>query len=580
MNIDNENKNKEIIKKIKDSADERFRTKNLINAIEVKDLVVDFGETIAINNVNFEVKKGELVTLLGPSGCGKTTILNSIAGLLTPTSGQIIFEGIDVTKVAPKDRKIGLVFQNYALYPHLNSYDNIAFPLTNDKTWKISVQEKSLISFHKAKSLVYSVNGASKDELDEYDNLLYNYLDVYKQLEIEINNINSNLYKLLNYLKAQLELLPLHKQAAFKKESNKVIQSLKKATSQKEKTDTRLEYKKNYNKIKNKFKKQKEFLKEQIVIEKNRIKNSRELADLKEKKKSLKTLHKFTKKEYYAYDKKLKSKYNLKLSKLSEEQLSKYNELIANNKSVSKSIEERVLEVSSKVEISKQLNKKPSKLSGGQQQRVAIARGIVREPKILLMDEPLSNLDAKLRVQTREWIKRFQKALGTTTIFVTHDQEEAMSISDKIICMSNGIIQQIGTPSDLYNKPTNEFVAKFLGVPEMSIFDAEIKNNQVFATNGILIKTLQKPLNSNKIRYGIRSEHIVEDDNGKFEGKIINVEFLGKEIFAKLKVENIGVFNAFLRKRENYFENDIIRFNLVSKKIHFFDVDTKERIDI
>ncbi|WP_051619014.1 ABC transporter ATP-binding protein [[Mycoplasma] collis] len=578
MNQEIEN-NKKIIKKIKESADERFKIRKSINAIEIKDLVVDFGETIAINNVNFEVQKGELVTLLGPSGCGKTTILNSIAGLITPTSGQIIFEGIDVTKASPQERKIGVVFQNYALYPHLNCYDNIAFPLTNDKNWKISVQEKSLTSFHKAKALVYKKNGASEQEINEYNNALYNYLDVYKQLEIEINNITSNLYRLLSYLEKLKEMIPLHKQASIDKEIEKVTKTLKNSTSVEEKSKIKAIYKENIIKIKNKFKKQKEFIKDQIKVEKNRIKNSKELEELKQKKKDLKILHKFTKKEYFDYDKNLKNKYSLNLDKLDQEELKKYNELMLNNKSVSKSIEERVLEVASKVEITKQLAKKPTQLSGGQQQRVAIARGIAREPKIILLDEPLSNLDAKLRVQTRAWIKKFQKTLDLTTIFVTHDQEEAMSISDKIICMSNGLIQQIGSPSDLYNKPKNEFVAKFLGVPEMSIFEASVENNEIKANN-IIIKKLNKDIKLDKIHFGISAEHIIEDDNGELEGQILNVEFLGKEIFAKIEVENIGVFNAFLRKKDFYNENETIRFKLLENKIHFFDTTTKERVEI
>lgn len=130
------------------------------------------------------------------------------------------------------------------------------------------------------------------------------------------------------------------------------------------------------------------------------------------------------------------------------------------------------MEVAKRVEITKILQKKPTRLSGGQQQRVSIARAIVKKPDILLMDEPLSNLDAKLRISTRQWIRQIQQSLKITTVFVTHDQEEAMSISDIVICMDFGKVKQIGSPIELYNKPNNLFVAKFLGMPEMGLFPA------------------------------------------------------------------------------------------------------------
>jgi len=236
--------------------------------------------TKAVDNMNLSIPSGKLIALLGPSGCGKSTTLYMIAGLHTPTHGQIFFGEDDVTQVPPEKRGIGLVFQNYALYPHLTVRQNIAFPLENEKV--------------------------PKEE------------------------------------------------------------------------------------------------REKIITEMARL-----------------------------------------------------------------------------VDIEEYLDRKPSQLSGGQQQRVAIARALAKKPKVLLLDEPLSNLDARLRLQTREEIRRIQKETGITTIFVTHDQEEAMSISDEIVVMRQGVIQQIGKPQDVYDAPANLFVAKFLGNPQINVFNGTIFENHV-----------------------------------------------------------------------------------------------------
>ena len=235
----------------------------------------------AVNNMNLTVPSGKLIALLGPSGCGKSTTLYMIAGLHAPTEGEIFFGEDNVTEVPPEKRGIGLVFQNYALYPHLTVRQNIAFPLENEKVPKPE--------------------------------------------------------------------------------------------------------------------------KEKIVHE---------------------------------------------MAKL--------------------------------VDIEPYLDRKPSELSGGQQQRVAIARALAKKPRVLLLDEPLSNLDARLRLQTREEIRRIQKETGITTIFVTHDQEEAMSISDEIVVMRDGVIQQIGKPQEVYDAPANLFVAKFLGTPQINVFEGTLVNNNIY----------------------------------------------------------------------------------------------------
>lgn len=237
-------------------------------------------DVIAVNDFDFEIPDGKLIGLLGPSGCGKSTALNLICGLLKPTEGKIFFGEDDVTGLPPENRGVGMVFQNYALYPHLTVEKNIQFPLENLK-------------------------GADK---------------------------------------------------------------------------------------------------------------------------------------------------------LSKEEMSK-----------------RVLEAAKLVQIDHLLERKPNELSGGQQQRVAIARALVKLPRVLLLDEPLSNLDARLRLQTREEIRRIQQETQITTIFVTHDQDEAMSISDMIVVMKDGIVQQIGKPQNVYDDPVNLFVAKFLGTPPINVFSGEVK---------------------------------------------------------------------------------------------------------
>ena len=232
--------------------------------IKIENLTKAYGDFKAVDNMNLNIADGELVGLLGPSGCGKSTTLFMLAGLNDPTSGHIYFGGKDVTKVAPEDREIGLVFQNYALYPHMTVADNIMFPLINRKVPKAEARERA-----------------------------------------------------------------------------------------------------------------------------------QEMAKL--------------------------------------------------------------------VQLDHLMDRKPKALSGGQQQRVAIARALVKKPEVLLLDEPLSNLDAKLRVETREEIRRIQQATGITAIYVTHDQSEAMALSDSIIIMNKGVVAQIGSPQEIYYHPNSEFVADFIG---------------------------------------------------------------------------------------------------------------------
>jgi len=305
-------------------------------------------QTTAVNDMSFVVPDGKLVGLLGPSGCGKSTTLYMIAGLHKPTSGKIWFGDEDVTSVPPENRGIGLVFQNYALYPHFSVKQNITFPLDNVRFPGPLDAHKTRVSEAKSKlKKAQRANEGVEEAQKELDEATVAY----------------------EKAKAALEELKVSDPAKYK-----------------EVTKTRLS-----------------------KMEKDAIAH--------------------------------------KMARL--------------------------------VDIEPYLERKPRELSGGQQQRVAIARALAKTPRVLLLDEPLSNLDARLRLQTREEIRRIQKETGITTIFVTHDQEEAMSISDVIVVMNFGVIQQIDAPQTVYDEPVNLFVAKFLGSPAINVFDGEIKDGKL-----------------------------------------------------------------------------------------------------
>ena len=359
-------------------------TKQFHGRINKKEIVT------AISDFSYEVPDGKLIALLGPSGCGKSTLLYLICGLEKPTEGKIFFGDDDVTSLPPENRGIGLVFQNYALYPHLTVKQNIMFPLQNLK---------------------------GKD-------------------------------------------------------------------------------------------------------------------------------------------------------KLSKEE-----------------IEARVNEVAKLVQIENLLDRKPNQMSGGQQQRVAIARALVKQPKILLLDEPLSNLDARLRLQTREEIRRIQKETGVTTVFVTHDQEEAMSISDYIVVMKNGVLQQVGKPQEVYDSPVNLFVAKFLGTPQINTFEGEIKDGYLFVGDDKICST---KLSDMKVHVGIRPEGLIYDPNGPLHCKLERIEVRGRDVSILSKHpalssegESDSVMRAIVDSDVKVDENsESVSFSVKPNKLHVFDYETENVLDL
>ena len=341
-------------------------------------------EVVAVNDFTFEIPDGKLIGLLGPSGCGKSTTLNLLSGLQTPTGGRIFFGEEDVTDLPAEKRGVGLVFQNYALYPHLTVLQNILFPLENLK---------------------------GKDKLT----------------------------------------------------------------------------------------------KEQM------LQKAREAARL--------------------------------------------------------------------VQIDGLLERKPSELSGGQQQRVAIARALVKMPRVLLLDEPLSNLDARLRLQTREELKRIQTQTGITTVFVTHDQEEAMSISDMIVVMKDGMIQQIGKPQQVYDDPANLFVAKFLGTPPINVFSGSVRDSKLYIGADSVLDV--PGVADGAVVVGIRPEGFVLDENGALRCSLNGVEVMGRDITVistNAASEGVAIRSIISAESKVDVTAQTVGFNLKPNKVFLFEKDTGARI--
>lgn len=239
----------------------------------------------------------------------------------------------------------------------------------------------------------------------------------------------------------------------------------------------------------------------------------------------------------------------------------------------------KAFEVAKLVQIDDLMNRKPSQLSGGQQQRVAIARALVKMPRVLLMDEPLSNLDARLRLQTREEISRIQKETGITTVFVTHDQEEAMSISDMIVVMKDGVIQQIGKPQEVYDNPINLFVAKFLGTPPINVFAGKVKAGKLYIGEEAILDV--KGVEDRDVYIGIRPEGFELEDAGALSCELNRVEVMGRDISVvstHKNCENITIRSIISAENIAEIEGETVRFNLKPAKVYLFDKTTEARI--
>ena len=460
----------------------------------------NIAETIAVNDFNLDIDDGELVALLGPSGCGKSTTLYMISGLIDPTGGKIFFGEDDVTSLASEKRSIGFVFQNYALYPHMNIFKNISFPLTNLKI-NAYLYSSKMVNLLKIKKII-------DEDLKKVKELTEKAKD----------NKKINRFNLVNLFKKEFKL---------SKRGSESLYSLI------------IKY---------------DFNKEEI---------------LKAINKKILTL------------KKIQSIFRRKLD---EEGffLSLTNERIKRTRKLYKDeIDVLVNDVARIIKIDEYLERKPSELSGGQQQRVAIARALVKKPKVLLLDEPLSNLDARLRIETREEIRRIQKETGITTIFVTHDQDEAMAIADKMVVMSMGEIQQIGKPQEIYKNPTNLFVAKFLGVPPINLFKGVIKNHHLYIGEELIIENEIKT-DDKEVVVGIRPEAYELVSTDSKVGLTLKMEKVFK---AGRDLTLISSSNYALNEIKQILDSDtkgivgVNRFTINIERLFIFDAKTEKRVE-
>ena len=474
-------------------------------------------DAVAVDSLNVDIRDGELIGLLGPSGCGKSTTLYMIAGLKAPSDGEIWFGDEDVTHLAPEKREIGLVFQNYALYPHMTVYDNVKFPLTN----------LNIVTTKKDK--VLANNKVVKDLLlEEFDEIVKIILRSVFKDKYSKDMAARRLVKKFHIVTSTAERIFKFGFQAVETSSNQEYLDLKK-----------------------KIKAAKLQLK--IAVGPAKKKTQAKIDALNEELKKLdleaieQEVHKLRLAKRDEVVAKLDEESKAELDKLAAKGLSvneKFEILDAqgNTTTVKRKLDKDemdalIQETARLVQIDEYLTRKPSELSGGQQQRVAIARALVKKPRVLLLDEPLSNLDARLRLQTREEIRRIQQETGITTIFVTHDQEEAMSICDDIVVMKLGVQMQRDHPQAVYNSPNCLFVAKFLGTPPINVFTGHIEDGKVFIGEEEIYshKKLKEFENGHKVYVGIRPEGFLAGEDVPEKKKVLTlnvqqIQTMGRDI--------------------------------------------------
>ena len=632
--------------------------------IRIKDLTKIFPgdpkkqirDTIAVKDLDFTVPDGELVGLLGPSGCGKSTTLYMISGLQIPTSGEVWFGDQEVTNLSPEKRGIGLVFQNYALYPHMTIYKNIEFPLTNLQVeiplvtffiYKLEYEyhmeaddiqkgiEKSFISLgHKAglKNKQFSVSTVLEGENLKINVVLNGVSPATKQLFVD--NVEKIVKcKLVNESEEQSsdalfdttfratvnvvgekETLDVTFRGRLGKEFNNsriddVIKAYHKAChgfgTPREaaiaKTQHGYELMARIEKLPHaQLEAWLASVNENAAVPFSQVSHTVTNVEnpvltgeirnfLKEKKLSFS--------DYKLYYDKTHVKVYFRLLRAAKEvveaiikemsdkfQLSDVEtdiaQAVAHRKLTKEERRDIVYETAKLVQVHEYLQRKPSQLSGGQQQRVAIARALVKHPKVLLLDEPLSNLDARLRLQTREEIRRIQQSTGITSVFVTHDQEEAMSISDQIVVMKLGEMQQMGAPQDVYNSPANLFVAQFLGTPPINVFSGEVKGGKIYVGEDIVGDA--KGVEDRKVWVAIRPEGFAlakKDEKEVMHASCEMIQVMGRDISLVGKNDNCvkPTFKAIISADDEVKPGEVA-LKVKPHKIFIFDEETEERI--
>ena len=612
-------------------------------------------DTIAVKDLDFVVKDGELVGLLGPSGCGKSTTLYMISGLHIPTSGEVWFGDQEVTNLSPEKRGIGLVFQNYALYPHMTIYKNIEFPLTN---LQVEVPLVTFFNYH----LVYSYKMRKNDDVKGIAKSLsslsykcgFNKKQFASKIEgegqititIDLKAISpsardmfkENMLKIIN-----VELVSEEEQQASDALFDTNFRATVNVISEDELVELSVKGRLGKAFTTDKIDETINNLKaavaahggkaSEVVITKTQhgyevmarvinlphLKVEEAVAAIKEaydyetlgysitaviNKKLNERIKKFLKSkklaisDYKLYFDKVHTKLYFKLLRASTEQadsslaeLAELLDLSDIEKETSQAVTHRKLtkeerrdiiyETAKLVQVDEYLQRKPNQLSGGQQQRVAIARALVKHPRVLLLDEPLSNLDARLRLQTREEIRRIQQETGITSVFVTHDQEEAMSISDEIVVMKLGEMQQMGKPQEVYNSPANLFVAQFLGTPPINVFRGEVKGKKVMIGEDCVLE-LKDDIKDQPVYVAIRPEgfvHAKPGEKGVLNGDCEQVQIMGRDISVVAHNPHCikPTFKAIISSDDQVSPGPVA-FKVKPHKIFLFDHETEERI--
>jgi ABC-type sugar transport system ATPase subunit len=612
-------------------------------------------DTVAVKDLDFTVPDGKLVGLLGPSGCGKSTTLYMISGLLKPTSGEVWFGDQEVTNLSPEKRGIGLVFQNYALYPHMTIYKNIEFPLTS---LKVEVPMSAFFDFH----LTYHYTLAKDDDVKgilsavahlasrvglkrrNYD-VVSTVVGEQLTLTITLKNTSEAVEKMF-VEEFPCIIKPTTLEETHQQTSEALFDTIFRATINDVREDEtcdvtfsgRLNESYNPNEMDRTITEARDFLKtyghpESVAV--MHLHNGHELVArvLGIKVQGLEGLEKdfVTKMAFSSLTKVvddvqarsfvrevtdfMKSK-NIRFSDLKIYFDKKETKLFVEFHKVSKQLndsaiaalkttlnlsdveaethiaidhrrltkEERddiIHETARLVQVEDYLQRKPSQLSGGQQQRVAIARALVKRPKVLLLDEPLSNLDARLRLQTREEIRRIQQETGITTVFVTHDQEEAMSISDEIVVMKLGEEQQIDSPQKVYNSPKNLFVAQFLGTPPINVFEGRSEKGKIYIGDDCVFQT-KTALEDQPLYVAIRPEGLlVNPEQGvpSFKAEVKQVQVLGRDLY--IVGANAAclqpTFKAIIQNNDELYHGEV-RLGVKAKKFYIFNKKTEERI--
>lgn len=630
-----------------------IRIKNLTKVFP-GDLKKHIRDTVAVKDLDITIPDGKLVGLLGPSGCGKSTTLYMISGLHSITSGEVWFDDEEVTNLSPEKRGIGLVFQNYALYPHMTIFKNIEFPLRNLKVevplvtffdYFIDAKVASIKTdlekqdMYEGVSLLLRKMGVKKPEVsleddyvkvalrnvpESFHNLFIENLNkVVNPIEIKESKVQTSEAQFDTNVRAivnaydETEIVNVSFEAKLGKDfnTNLIDDTIKTCTATAKKYGKALNV--SITRVQGGF----EILARINNIARGKLEEMENALSANDKAKFLSTNTVITnvvnKKFVNDFKQIIKTKgirYSdlkiyfdgkntrvfFKLKQASKEITDEIVKELTDNLSLSdvktetKSAvthrrltkEERkdiVVETAKLVQVDEYLQRKPSQLSGGQQQRVAIARALVKRPKVLLLDEPLSNLDARLRLQTREEIKRIQRDTGITTVFVTHDQEEAMSISDQIVVMKLGVMQQMDSPQTVYNNPANLFVAQFLGTPPINVFKGEIKDGKVMIGTDVIYE-LEDKVEDRPVTVAIRPEGFAlgkEGDKVGLQADVDMVQILGRDIsiVAKNEACTKPTFKVIVSNEDDLVKGHIV-LSVKPSKMFLFDVETEERLRI